>query len=217
VHSPAAQAPTPNPDPVFPVRARPDGDTSWRERIGSSDPSERVEAVDAVPYAPGADGVALLEEILRSDPNEEVRERAVMAFTQALGNAALPVLREVGRAERGTDVGAAVRASMQLIDEYDPLPRRSSMEIGTTSAPSRLGEWFPVTFRLRSEQAVPDARLSLSGKGLRAAGNRSRVWKGALEAGQVHEIEGEDILSPGPSLMLGLRRIHEIIQAFQAG
>jgi len=33
---------------------------------------------------------------------------------------------------------------------------------------------------------------------------------------QVHEIAGEDILSPGPSLMLGLRRIHEIIQAFQA-
>ncbi len=39
----------------------------------------------------------------------------------------------------------------------------------------------------------------------------------AVKAGQVHEIEGEDILSPGPSLMLGLRRIHEIIQAFQAG
>ena len=39
----------------------------------------------------------------------------------------------------------------------------------------------------------------------------------AVKAGQVHEIEGEAILSPGPSLMSGLRRIHEIIQAFQAG
>ncbi|MBI2162151.1 MAG: ABC transporter substrate-binding protein [Candidatus Rokubacteria bacterium] len=39
----------------------------------------------------------------------------------------------------------------------------------------------------------------------------------AVKAGQVHEIEGEDILSPGPSLMLGLKRIHEIIQAFQTG
>jgi hypothetical protein len=38
----------------------------------------------------------------------------------------------------------------------------------------------------------------------------------AVAAGQVHEIAGEDILSPGPSLMHGLRRIHEIIQAFQA-
>ena len=38
----------------------------------------------------------------------------------------------------------------------------------------------------------------------------------AVAAGQVHEIPGEDVLSPGPSLLHGLRRIHEIIQAFQA-
>jgi len=37
-----------------------------------------------------------------------------------------------------------------------------------------------------------------------------------VKAGQLHEIEGEDILAPGPSLMAGLRRIHEVIQAFQA-
>jgi iron complex transport system substrate-binding protein len=39
----------------------------------------------------------------------------------------------------------------------------------------------------------------------------------AVQAGQVHEIPGEDVLSPGPSLVHGLRRIHEIIQSFQAG
>lgn len=38
----------------------------------------------------------------------------------------------------------------------------------------------------------------------------------AVRAGRVHEIAGEDILAPGPSLMLGLRRIHEIVQAAQA-
>jgi iron complex transport system substrate-binding protein len=38
----------------------------------------------------------------------------------------------------------------------------------------------------------------------------------AVTMGQVHELAGEDVLSPGPSLMHGLRRIHEIIQAFQA-
>jgi iron complex transport system substrate-binding protein len=38
----------------------------------------------------------------------------------------------------------------------------------------------------------------------------------AVRGGQVHELAGEDVLSPGPSLMHGLRRIHEIIQAFQA-
>jgi iron complex transport system substrate-binding protein len=38
----------------------------------------------------------------------------------------------------------------------------------------------------------------------------------AVRAGQIHEIPGEDVLVPGPSLMHGLRRIHEIIQGFQA-
>jgi iron complex transport system substrate-binding protein len=38
----------------------------------------------------------------------------------------------------------------------------------------------------------------------------------AVRGGQIHEIPGEDVLVPGPSLMHGLRRIHEIIQAFQA-
>ena len=39
----------------------------------------------------------------------------------------------------------------------------------------------------------------------------------AVVANQIHEIGGEDVLSPGPSLMHGLRRIHEIIHAFQNG
>jgi iron complex transport system substrate-binding protein len=37
----------------------------------------------------------------------------------------------------------------------------------------------------------------------------------AVASGQIHEIDGEDVLVPGPSLMHGLRRIHEIIHAFQ--
>ena len=36
----------------------------------------------------------------------------------------------------------------------------------------------------------------------------------AVKAGHVHELEGADILSPGPSVLLGLRRIHEIVQRF---
>jgi hypothetical protein len=38
----------------------------------------------------------------------------------------------------------------------------------------------------------------------------------AVASGQIHEIDGEDVLAPGPSLMHGLRRIHEIIHAFQS-
>ena len=43
-------------------------------------------------------------------------------------------------------------------------------------------------------------------------------WEGvsAVKAGQIHALDGADVLVPGPSLMLGLRRIHEIVQAHQA-
>jgi iron complex transport system substrate-binding protein len=37
----------------------------------------------------------------------------------------------------------------------------------------------------------------------------------AVREGQIHELDGADVLSPGPSLMVGLRRIHEIIQTAQ--
>jgi iron complex transport system substrate-binding protein len=38
----------------------------------------------------------------------------------------------------------------------------------------------------------------------------------AVRAGQIHEIDGADILTPGPSVLNGLRRIHEIIQSHVA-
>ena len=43
-------------------------------------------------------------------------------------------------------------------------------------------------------------------------------WAGitAVRAGRIHEIDGADVLAPGPSLMVGLRRIHELIQVAQA-
>jgi iron complex transport system substrate-binding protein len=39
-------------------------------------------------------------------------------------------------------------------------------------------------------------------------------WEGvsAVKRGCIHEVDGADILSPGPSVLSGLRLIHEIIQ-----
>jgi iron complex transport system substrate-binding protein len=39
-------------------------------------------------------------------------------------------------------------------------------------------------------------------------------WEGvsAVKEGRIHEVDGADILSPGPSVLAGLRLIHEIIQ-----
>lgn len=43
-------------------------------------------------------------------------------------------------------------------------------------------------------------------------------WEGitAVRREQIHELDGADVLAPGPSLMVGLRRIHDIIQAYLA-
>jgi iron complex transport system substrate-binding protein len=38
----------------------------------------------------------------------------------------------------------------------------------------------------------------------------------AVKTGQVHEIDGADILAPGPSLMAGLRQVHDIVQTYQS-
>jgi iron complex transport system substrate-binding protein len=38
----------------------------------------------------------------------------------------------------------------------------------------------------------------------------------AVRAGHIHEIPGEDVLSPGPSLLHGLRQMHDIIQDWEA-
>ena len=47
-------------------------------------------------------------------------------------------------------------------------------------------------------------------KSIRARPRWDRV--SAVRAGRVHEMDGADILSPGLSLMAGLRQIHEIVQ-----
>jgi iron complex transport system substrate-binding protein len=39
----------------------------------------------------------------------------------------------------------------------------------------------------------------------------------AVRSGRIYEIPGEDVLAPGPSLVHGVRRIHEIIQELQNG
>jgi iron complex transport system substrate-binding protein len=83
--------------------------------------------------------------------------------------------------------------------------------------------------RSARERVVPAAEVvardpqiilaSWCGKPLDAAAIAARPgWDriAAVAAGEIHEIPGEDVLSPGPSLVQGLRRIHEIVQAIQA-
>ena len=43
-------------------------------------------------------------------------------------------------------------------------------------------------------------------------------WAGvrAVQKGEIHALDGADILSPGPSVLNGLRQIHEIVQAAMA-
>jgi len=62
----------------------------------------------------------------------------------------------------------------------------------------------------------PDIVLaSWCGKKVDVEAIRSRPgWErvSAVRAGRIYEIDGADILSPGPSVMAGLRKVHEIVQ-----
>jgi iron complex transport system substrate-binding protein len=87
---------------------------------------------------------------------------------------------------------------------------------------------------LRDEPAAPDRIVSSEavidrdpqiilaswcGKPVDAGEIRRRSgWDqiAAVKTSQIYEIDGADILAPGPSLVHGVRRIHEIIQAFHA-
>lgn len=58
--------------------------------------------------------------------------------------------------------------------------------------------------------------VSWCGKKMDLEGIRSRAGWGAVSAvkeGRIYELDGADILSPGPSILGGLRQVHEIIQA----
>lgn len=55
------------------------------------------------------------------------------------------------------------------------------------------------------------------GKPVDTGAIRSRPgWEciSAVKEGRIHELDGADILSPGPSVLLGLRQIHEIVQSY---
>ena len=60
---------------------------------------------------------------------------------------------------------------------------------------------------------------SWCGKPVDHAAITSRAGWSAVSAvrnGQIHEVDGADVLAPGPSLMFGLRQIHDVVQACQS-
>lgn len=70
-----------------------------------------------------------------------------------------------------------------------------------------------------AEVARRDPQIILAswcGKPVDLAAIRARPGWGRVEAvakGRVYELDGSDILSPGPSVLIGLRQIHEIVQS----
>jgi iron complex transport system substrate-binding protein len=73
-----------------------------------------------------------------------------------------------------------------------------------------------------AEVARRDPQIILTswcGKPVDVEAIRARAGWGAVSAvkdGRIHELDGADILSPGPSVLIGLRQIHDIIQSYMA-
>ena len=61
-----------------------------------------------------------------------------------------------------------------------------------------LAIWYSVTTGMQSLDAIA------------ARPGWDRI--SAVRGGRIHEMDGADILSPGPSLLIGLRRLHELMQ-----
>jgi iron complex transport system substrate-binding protein len=83
--------------------------------------------------------------------------------------------------------------------------------------PSARGRVVDLTEVVRRDPQIILA--SWCGKPVDVAAIRARPGWGAVSAvrdGEIHPLDGADILSPGPAVLGGLRQIHEIVQAFQA-
>ena len=152
----------------------------------------------------------------------------------------------LGRAEAARAVIADIRDEVKQVREYSSVwPDRPRVYFEEWPEPMISGiRWVSeliemaggtdVFAELRPKGAAPDRVVqpdevrrrdpqiilaSWCGRPVDAAAITGRPgWAEvtAVRTGQVHEIEGADVLSPGPSLMVGLRKIHEIIQDFQA-
>src|SRR5258705_21988 len=92
----------------------------------------------------------------------------------------------------------------------------SDLQADVTAELLRAG----LTVLCTNQRSVDDIfRTVLVVGGALGLADRARSgWEGvsAVRDGEIHPLDGADILSPGPAVLGGLRQIHEIVQAFQA-
>lgn len=161
---------------------------SWRARLGSDDARERVEAVDAIPGAPGDDALAELEDRAVRDPDARVREHAVLAYGQLAGPEGIGFLRDVARGDEEAAVTSAAMASLERLRAAYPSPPRARVKVDVpeTFAP---GETFEIRVRCESDADAPRAMLGLRlPEGFARSDRGSLHWRGALAAGSPEEI-----------------------------
>ncbi len=173
--------------PALPVEPIPGAEATWRTGVRSSDPEDRASAAEAIPFCPEHDGLAELERLMTSDPDAIVRERAVLAYTQAVGRKGVATLRRIALKDENEDVGSAARASLKLIDSVDPLPPRGTLTVSCDQAEFSAGDWLTVRARFQADQDVPEARFVLSLPKGWEVDPRGNEWKGQLLKGQVQE------------------------------
>ncbi|MBI4617394.1 MAG: HEAT repeat domain-containing protein [Planctomycetes bacterium] len=160
---------------------------AWRETIDSPDPLLRARAVDLLPR----DGASrrTIERIMEDDPDSYVRERAVLAYGEALGREGVERLRELALGDPAEEVRAAALASLDRIETIDPAPRRGRIELRGPSGDFDPRAAFTVAVRFSSRVAVPRATLAVRIPELAESVEPSvPVWKGALAAGEEREV-----------------------------
>lgn len=156
--------------------------------LKSSDPAERADAVDALTANRPDEAPAILEQILASDPDSRVRERAVLAYADRLGAKAVPVIRRSALTDPDEDVASTARAALDFIRSEHPEPARGWLAAEVPGS-FMAGETTTVWLRFGSSVDAPEVTLGVElPKGVELISPESSAWKGSVQADRVEEL-----------------------------
>lgn len=144
--------------------------------LDSCDAAERADAVDALPTHRPEEAPTLLEQILASDPDAHVRERAVLAYAERLGPQAVPLIRRLALNDPDENVASTARAALHSLRSEYPEPARGWM-IAEVPESFVTGETVTLGLRFGSSVDVSEVTLRLRlPKGVELVSPQSTVW-----------------------------------------
>ena len=159
---------------------------AWSAELTAPDVARRKAAAQAAPHAGGADAAAQLTKVIESDPSPDVKESAVLSYTQIAQQSGAPYLRQLALTSQDAQVIGAAHASLDLLRKSAPKRGFLRVDFPKAFAP---GKAFDIVVHVGSSSDVPraDVKLKLPPPLHGETGNYVR-WTGALSAGTTRDL-----------------------------